>query len=68
VQTNSRKITSVFPGGELPAETLEPYALEHADKNDSGDWEFKDGVYARLGYNLIGNRAERPPRPFPFTR
>jgi hypothetical protein len=24
VQTNSREITSVFPGGELPAEPLEP--------------------------------------------
>lgn len=33
------------------------HALEHGEKEDSGDWVFKDEVYTKLGYNLIGNLA-----------
>lgn len=44
------------------------YALEHAEWHASQNWEFKDEAYARLGYTLIGNRAEMAPRPFPFRR
>jgi hypothetical protein len=43
------------------------HALEYAEKRDSDNWRFGDNDYTRLGYTLIGNRAERPPRPFPFT-
>jgi hypothetical protein len=42
------------------------HALEHAERHESGNWEFRDGTYTQLGYVLTGNRAERPPRPFPF--
>jgi hypothetical protein len=42
------------------------YALEHAEKRNSDNWRFGDKDYINLGYKLIGNRAERPPRPFPF--
>ena len=42
------------------------HALQHAERHESGNWEFKDATYMQLGYVLTGNRAERPPRPLPF--
>lgn len=42
------------------------HALQHAEQNESKNWEFNDQTYTQLGYVLTGNRAERPPRPFPF--
>jgi len=42
------------------------YALEHAQLHDSQNWEFKDEIYTQMGYELNGNRAELPPRPFPY--
>ncbi|ACM21062.1 protein of unknown function DUF1863 [Geotalea daltonii FRC-32] len=42
------------------------HALDHAQLHDDKNWEFKDNVYTQLGYVLDGNRAELPPRPFPF--
>jgi len=42
------------------------HALQHADKQISRDWEFKNEIYYRLGYQLHGDKADRPPRPFPF--
>lgn len=42
------------------------HALEHAERRLSQDWEFSDAIYTRLGYVVRGDRAERPPRPFPF--
>jgi hypothetical protein len=42
------------------------YALEQTERHESENWEFLDSTYAQLGYVLTGDRAERPPRPFPF--
>lgn len=42
------------------------YALEHAQLHDSQNWEFKDEIYTQMGYELNGNRAELPPRSFPY--
>jgi hypothetical protein len=42
------------------------HAIENARRHSSQDWEFGDEIYTRLGYLLVGNRAERPARPFPF--
>lgn len=42
------------------------HALQNAKRQESGNWEFTDSTYTQLGYVLPGNRAERPPRPFPF--
>jgi len=42
------------------------YALEHAERHESKNWEFPDATYTQLGYVLTGSRAERPPRLFPF--
>lgn len=42
------------------------HALEHTKRNELKNWEFTDETYAKLGYILSGNRAERPKRPFPF--
>ena len=42
------------------------YALAHARWRDSKNWNFKDGVYTKLGYALIGNHAERKKSHNPF--
>jgi MTH538 TIR-like domain (DUF1863) len=42
------------------------YALQNTQKQESKNWEFNDSIYTQLGYVLSENRAERPPRPFPF--
>jgi len=42
------------------------HALEHAERHQSQNLEFLDATYTQLGYVLSGNRAELPPRPFPF--
>jgi hypothetical protein len=42
------------------------HALQHAVRHESQNWEFNDSTYTQLGYVLKGNRAELPPRPFPF--
>lgn len=42
------------------------HALEYAIYHDSNNWEFLDGTYAKLGYDISGERAERPKKPFPF--
>jgi hypothetical protein len=42
------------------------HAIKHTQRHESQDWEFKDEVYIKMGYILKGNRAELPPRPFPF--
>lgn len=43
------------------------HALEHAEYHASDDWSYPDTVYTGLGYVIRGPRAERPPRPFPFS-
>jgi hypothetical protein len=42
------------------------HAIKHARRRTSDNWIFGDEIYQRLGYVLVGDRAERPPRPFPF--
>jgi len=42
------------------------HALQHSERQRSGNWEFRDDTYAQVGYALNGNRAERPPRANPF--
>jgi hypothetical protein len=42
------------------------HALEHAERYESANWEFKDPTCVQLGYVLNGDKAERPPKPFPF--
>lgn len=42
------------------------YALEHAKRQGSKNWEFTDKTYTELGYVLKGNHAKLPPRPFSF--
>jgi len=42
------------------------YALQNTSKQKSKNWEFNDSIYTQLEYVLSENRAERPPRPFPF--
>jgi hypothetical protein len=37
------------------------YAIENAVRNTSDDWHYKDEVYRKLGYRLVGDRAERIP-------
>lgn len=42
------------------------HALNHGERHESKDWQLRDEFYTRHGYVLKGNRAELPPRPFPF--
>jgi hypothetical protein len=42
------------------------HALEHAQKQQAQNWEFRDETYRNLGYSLSGDTAVRPSRPFPF--
>lgn len=42
------------------------HALDHADRHESQNWEFRDATYTQLGYVLAGDRAELPLRKFPF--
>lgn len=42
------------------------HALLNAQRQEAKNWEFKDEVYTKLGYVLRGNKAELPPRPFPY--
>lgn len=43
------------------------HALEHVARNKTKNWEFSDAIYTKLGYILVGERAERPKKPFPFS-
>lgn len=40
------------------------HALEHAKREQSGNWEYSDEAYKKRGYILNGDRAERP-KPMP---
>lgn len=42
------------------------YALEHATRNTSNNWHYKNEVYTKLGYRLVENRAERVPATPPW--
>lgn len=42
------------------------HAIRNAERRTSRNWEFGDETYRQLGYVLVGDRAQRPPRPFPF--
>ena len=42
------------------------HALRHVTRKTSGNWQFQDDVYTKLGYRLIANRAERVPAPPPW--
>jgi hypothetical protein len=44
------------------------HALQHAKREESNNWEFKDETYGQLGYVLTGNRADRPKPQFPWAR
>jgi hypothetical protein len=55
----------------IAAEALKPWKRPHPETNlTSGDWSFDDFVYARLGYNLVGDTAvlPSPPNPFQFGK
>jgi antiphage defense system Thoeris ThsB-like protein len=43
------------------------HALENAKGEGSGNWEFRDNIYTKLGYVLNGNCAERP-KFTPFSK
>ena len=41
-------------------------SLQHAAREDSGNWEYNNQIYTQIGYVLVGDRAERPARINPY--
>jgi hypothetical protein len=51
----------------IVASALKPWNRSPRVAWQPDDWAFYDSVYTALGYRLIGNLAELPPPPSPFT-